>query len=473
MFWRKSWCDQWRRFLADERSFHNDERGAVLIYVTLGLTVFLGFSALAIDGSYLYFMSNRAQSAADASALAGVSRLVEGDEVARSEAVAFAEKNLEVAKFGTVLQNADVDVGTWDTATRTFTDGDTPADAVRVLVRMDDTNSNPLQLFFASAIGSSEGGVVASAVATIGGGTGGFGENCLQALSPDAEDAFRVIGTADISGQGCNIQVDSCDENAAFVASGDPTIDLTVQLDDGGTGSGSINVCGGMDIGPNVNLPPDQYVNDDTGVAAGDPFDRSPFNQLPGPDEIDECNETNFSSNVNVTLSPGVYCGGISLSGNREATFLPGTYYIKDGEFKTTGSWALSGENVTFVMTGSASNLDLGGTASMAFSAPTSGDYAGFVFFGDPNNPATDDHRMHGTPLGAFHGIAYFPGAGVELLGTVDGELPGGSDDCSVLIADTLFFNGTVELNLASECSDFQGTPAFDNTGALTFRLVD
>jgi hypothetical protein len=292
-------------------------------------------------------------------------------------------------------------------------------------------------------------------------------------LSPDAEDAFRVVGTADISGQGCNIQVDSCDENAAFVASGDPTIDLTVALDDGGTGSGSINVCGGMDVGPNVDLPPEPYVNDNTGTAAGDPFDHAPYNQLPAPEEIDTCDETDFSSNADVTLSPGVYCGGISLSGNRTANFLPGTYYIKDGEFSTSGNWALAGQDVTFVMTGSASNLDLGGTASMAFSAPTTGDYAGFVFFGDPNNPATDPHRMHGTPLGAFHGIAYFPGAGVELLGTVGGDLPGGTDDCSVLIADTLFFNGTVQLNLASECSDFQGTPPFSDVGVLTLRLVD
>ena len=472
MVMRKSLFTACRSFLGDERSFGRDDRGSVLIYVTAGLTVFLGFSALAIDGSYLYFMSNRAQSAADAAALAGVSRLADGDGVVRTEAIDFASKNLTVAEYGAVLQNADVDIGTWDSGARTFTDGATPADAVRVVVRMDDTNSNPLQLFFASAIGTSEAGVVASAVATAGGGTS-FGENCLQALSPDAEDAFRVIGTADISGQGCNIQVDSCDEDAAFTASGDPTIDLTVELDDGGTGSGSINVCGGMDIGPNVNLPPEPYVNDNTGVAAGDPFDRTPFNQLPAPEEIDECSETDFSSNADVTLSPGVYCGGISLSGNNVADFMPGTYYIVDGEFKTTGNWALSGEDVTFVMTGAASNLDLGGTASMAFSAPTTGDYAGFVFFGDPNNPATDAHRMHGTPLGAFHGIAYFPGAGVELLGTVGGDLPGGTDDCSVLIADTLFFNGTVELNLASECSDFQGTPPFDETGTLTLRLVD
>jgi Flp pilus assembly protein TadG len=472
MLRRKSWFKGLRRFLGDERSFGRDDGGTVLIYVTLGLTVFLGFSALAIDGSYLYFMSNRAQTSADAAALAGVSQLEEGDEVVRAEAIDFAAKNLTVASYGNVLQNADVDIGTWNSGTRVFTDGATPADAVQVVVRMDDTNSNPLQLFFAAALGSPEGGVAALAVATLGGGES-LGENCLQALNPEAENAFRVVGTADITAEGCNIQIDSCHESAAFVA-GDPSIDLTVELDDGGTGSGSINICGGMFVTEEADLPPEQYVNDNTGTSAGDPFDRSPFDEMPSAEEIDECDETDFTASDEsvVTLSPGVYCGGISLSGNQAAEFEPGTYYIKDGEFKTTGSWDLSGEGVTFVMTGAASNLELGGTASMAFSAPLTGDYAGFVFFGDPNNPATDPHKLHGTPLGAFHGIAYFPEADVRLLGTVGGELPGGTSDCSVLIADTFFLNGTIELNLASECTDFQGTEPF-LTGPLTFRLVD
>ncbi|MDZ4738033.1 MAG: TadG family pilus assembly protein, partial [Rhodospirillaceae bacterium] len=176
------------------RAFGADTRGAVLIYVTLAMAVFTGFSALAIDGSYLYLMKNRAQSAADAAALAGVSQLPDED-AARLEAISFAEKNLAVADFGDVLASADVTPGLWDPDARTFTAGGSTPDSVEVVIHMDADNNNPLQLFFASILGSNESGVAASAVATATGGES-FGENCLQALSPDAEDAFRVIGTA-------------------------------------------------------------------------------------------------------------------------------------------------------------------------------------------------------------------------------------------------------------------------------------
>jgi Flp pilus assembly protein TadG len=457
------------------RQFAKDRRGAVIIYVTLGLTVFLGFSALAIDGSYLYLMSNRAQSAADAAALAAASQLPD-EELATDAALDFAGKNLSSDDFGDVLSDSDITFGSWDPDTRTFTGGTSPADAVEVVVRMSDDNSNAVQLFFANAMGFNEAGVVASAVATTGGAPGGVGEACLQALNPSAADAFRVVGTAFIRGEGCNIQVDSCHPTSAFRASGTPDIDLTVELDEGGTSSGDLNICGGMSATPEVELPPEGHVFDESGEQLGDPFDNAPFDTLPAAEETASCDEDDFSASGNTTLWPGVYCGGISLTGNGTATLQPGTYYIKDGEFKVTGNRALDGDGVTFVLVGADANLSLGGVSSMALSAPTTGDYAGFVFFGDRNNPATDTHKIHGTPLGGMHGISYFPNADVELLGTaaVAGSGAEGTDDCSILIADTLFFNGTVDMNIATECSDYQGTPAFgEGLGPLSIKLVD
>jgi Flp pilus assembly protein TadG len=455
----------------DFRSFLKDDRGAVLIYVTLAMSTLLGFSALAIDGSYLYLVRNQAQSAADSAALSGATQLPD-NAAATNIAIEYASKNLSVAEYGNVLVAADVDLGHWDTGTRIFTDGVTPSDAVRVTVRLSDANANPVQLFFASIFGQADTGVVTSAIATSGATSSGLGDSCLQAMNPSAANAFRVVGKADIHGTGCNIQVDSCHASDAFNASGSPDIDLTVALDDGGIGSGEIHVCGGMSTTPNVSLPPAQHVHADTGQSNGDPFDRPPFDNLPAAGETASCDNIGFARSGNATLQPGVYCGGISLTGSGTATLQPGTYYIKDGELKVTGSRALAGNGVTFVMVGSASNLALGGVSSMAISAPTTGDYAGFVFYGDRNNPASGSHKIHGTPLGGFNGIAYFPGAGVELVGTASASNAPGSDDCAVVIADTMFFNGTVDLHLAAECSDYQGTPAFQQVIA-TSRLVD
>src|SRR5882724_3688904 len=52
-----------------------DDRGAVLVYVTVGLGVFIGVAALAIDGSRLFTLQTEFQSAADAYALAGAAEL--------------------------------------------------------------------------------------------------------------------------------------------------------------------------------------------------------------------------------------------------------------------------------------------------------------------------------------------------------------------------------------------------------------
>lgn len=455
------------------RILAKDRRGAVIVYVTLGLTAFLGFSALAIDGSYLYFMTNRAQSAADAAALAAASQLP--DEAAASDAaIEFAGKNLASDRWGNVLSDSDIAFGNWDTDTRLFSEGGEPSNAVQVVVRMSDDNANPVQLFFANMLGYTEAGIAAAAIATTGGPSGGaLGEDCLLALNPEDPDSIRVVGTADVTGEGCNIQVDSCHEASAFTASGTPTIDLTVELDGGGFGSGELNVCGGMSVTPNVNLPPEQYVNADSGIQKGDPFENTDYQLMPAAEETADCDNTGFSATKNVTLWPGVYCGGISLTGNGTATLQPGTYYIKNGQFKVTGNRTLNGNGVTFVLTGAAANLDLGGVSSMALAAPTTGDYAGFVFFGDPNAPATATHKIHGTPLGAFHGIAYFPSATVEYLGTAAGDISGGTDDCAIMIADKFFFNGTVDIALSSECSDFQGQAPFEGLGPLALRLVD
>jgi Flp pilus assembly protein TadG len=457
------------------RKFVSDQRGAVIVYVTIGLGVFMGFSALAIDGSYLFLMSNRAQSAADAAALAAASQLPD-EAAAESVAIEYAEKNLDVADYGNVLAATDVEFGTWDADTRTFSLGISPADAVRATVRMSNDNANPIQLFFANALGHSETGVVASAIATSGGNVNAVGEACLQALNPTDEDSFRVVGTAVIHGEGCNIQVDSCHPTSAFRASGDPNIDLTVELDEGGVSSGDLNVCGGLNVTPNVDLPPEPYTNGETGEQLGDPFNTPPFDSLPAADETATCDENDFSATSSATLWPGVYCGGLALTGNGTANLQPGTYYIKDGEFSVTGTRALVGDGVTFVLVGSAANVDLGGVSSMALSAPLTGSYAGFVFFGDRNNPATDTHKIHGTPLDGMHGISYFPNATAELLGTsaVSGSGATGTDDCSIIIADKMFFNGTVNMTLATECSDYQETPAFGTgVGPLSLKLVD
>lgn len=57
------------------RHLARDESGAALVYVSVALTVFMGFAALVIDGSRLFTLDTELQSAADAIALAGAAEL--------------------------------------------------------------------------------------------------------------------------------------------------------------------------------------------------------------------------------------------------------------------------------------------------------------------------------------------------------------------------------------------------------------
>src|SRR5881396_3894914 len=87
-----------KRMQAFGRRLARDERGAVLIYVSLALTVFMGFTALVIDGGRLFTLDTEMQSAADALALAGAAEL-DGN----SDAITRADKAMGKASGVTAL----------------------------------------------------------------------------------------------------------------------------------------------------------------------------------------------------------------------------------------------------------------------------------------------------------------------------------------------------------------------------------
>jgi Flp pilus assembly protein TadG len=74
-----------RRMLRLGRRIARCEDGAVLIYVSIALTVFMGFAALVIDGGRLFTLDTEMQSHADALALAGAAEL-DGSTGARARA---------------------------------------------------------------------------------------------------------------------------------------------------------------------------------------------------------------------------------------------------------------------------------------------------------------------------------------------------------------------------------------------------
>ncbi|MBV8452951.1 MAG: hypothetical protein JOZ29_11845, partial [Deltaproteobacteria bacterium] len=96
------------------------------------------------------------------------------------------------------------------------------------------------------------------------------------------------------------------------------------------------------------------------------------------------CGPVALTGNNSVTLSPGLYNGGINITGNSTVSFNPGTYVIAGGGLSVTGNSTLSGQGVTFYLTAGSSGygpVNITVNATINLSAPSSGPLEGILFF--------------------------------------------------------------------------------------------
>ena len=99
---------------------------------------------------------------------------------------------------------------------------------------------------------------------------------------------------------------------------------------------------------------------------------------IPGPGS---CTATNkVVTGNNVKLTPGTYCGGLTISNAKKVGLASGTYVIT-GKFDITSS-QVSGSDVTIVLSGKNGSLDWEGS-DVSFQAPRTGPMAGMVVVAD------------------------------------------------------------------------------------------
>jgi Flp pilus assembly protein TadG len=146
------------------RELRRREDGAVLVYVSIALTVFMGFAALVIDGGRLFTVDTELQSAADALALAGAAEL-DGNADAITRAT---------NAINTLVQNNSTlsnDTSTITVSAPIFLsalpDDDQPLSAVEALsttdpavarfveVKLTNADGRSISTLFATAIGGS------------------------------------------------------------------------------------------------------------------------------------------------------------------------------------------------------------------------------------------------------------------------------------------------------------------------------
>lgn len=373
--------------------------GQVMVLVAIGLIALIGFAGLAVDVGGFWSARRSMQTAADAAALAGATALRLGDSTSGAADQASAANNYTNGSGGVVV-----------TVNNPPTDGPYAGNSnyVEVIV------SRPEPAYFLRVLGYNTVDVSARSVASSVNGPA-----CLYALDPSASGALTVGGSSSVN-LSCGAIVDSSDATA-LNSNGGATLTAA-----------NIGVAGGYDGSGFTPTPV-------TGIApASDPL------SYLQPPTVGPCNYYNVhagtTSGTNY-LYPGVYCGGVQISGNNPVVFEPGIYILDGGGLKVTASSAtVSGTGVMFYDTYGYSAygpIELSGSNTANLSAPTSGPYAGILFYQDPRVPlGSKGSTITGSSGSTFDGAIYFPTTNITYSGSSS------SNGYTIIVGDTVTVSG-------------------------------
>lgn len=140
-----------------------------MVYTTIGMVAFAAIVSLGVDVAHVRLVKIQLQNAADASARYAAAGMPTSLAQARNNAVAAAADNTADGATIVVDSNQDVDFGTWDSGTKTFTvlsgAAQSSANAVRVTCRRTSSRGDPVSLFFGPVVGKGTCDVWAQSVA--------------------------------------------------------------------------------------------------------------------------------------------------------------------------------------------------------------------------------------------------------------------------------------------------------------------
>jgi hypothetical protein len=339
----------------------------MLVFVAIAMVGLLGMLALTLDVGSGNRQRRIAQTAADAGAIGGGTQIYRNLDSASVDSV--ARRNASLNGFS----GAEVTVNYPPKS------GPHLGDKQYVEVLINKT----LPSLFGRIFNVDSVQVKARAVA----GTGAFSTLCVFGLG--------TSGTVlDIPANGglqtnCGIAVNSTDSKA---------IDNKFNIE-----APFVSVVGGITGGTSGSL------------ATGSAPAVDPYAYLQVPAETG-CDFNNTVVSGTVSLSPGVYCGGITIGKNDQANLAAGTYVVRGGG---VSGGSITGNGVTIIIANGPGNdqsayrpMTFPQSCNVSLTAPTSGPFKGVVLFGDPAGPASGPNSLNdfcGKGDTDITGTIYFP----------------------------------------------------------------
>lgn len=391
--------------------------GKVVVLVALCLTGMVGVVAIALDGGVLLDDQQQLQAVADAAALAAASDLYvnyptnqgadpKGTAAQSAQTVATANGFENATNGTTVTVNIPPKSGTFSGQ----------AGYAEVIIQYNQTR------YFSNIFGSGAIAVEARAVAR--GMQNPYAKAAILLLDPSSAGAFNDTGNG-LTVTGAPILINSSSSQAAELSGNAlvtaPQMKIVGNYTIGG-GNASIN----STVSTGVTATPDPLAKLPLPVASSLSVERTSLLSLAGGSS---------------TLQPGVYNGGIALSSTASVTLQPGIYYLNGGGLNISGQASLSGSGVMIYNNPllSTDAINISGQGTISLSPPTSGIYAGIMFF--QARSSTVGLSLSGGSNMSITGTIYAAGARLTLSG-------GGNSMSSQIIADDLTTTGNGTINV-------------------------
>jgi len=266
---------------------------------------------------------------------------------------------------------------------------------------------------------------------------------CLYALDPTADRAFQIAGAQSVY-SACGIVVESSASDG-FEMEGSETLYLQ--------NHSQVSVVGGAQLNGQTKLWDTINNSQVQAVQVTSPGDPLASIAAPTTGMIVGRTPTYYDMNskpTNNTLSPGVYCGGLTIGNTNGTAFTmsPGVYIIAGGGLVFNSQASVSGSGVTIYNTSSSgwgcassynyTPVTISGQVTANLSAPTTGSLAGILFFGNRTGcptPGACQDQINGGSTAILNGALYFKSDQLTITGS-------NASGYMMLVADKIYING-------------------------------
>jgi hypothetical protein len=407
---------------------HRSFPGQMMLLVAISLVVLLGLAGLATDFGLLWTEKRQIQTAADAAAVAGALAVVSG-----GNATTAAKTDSSVNGFTDGSNSVTVTVNN-PPASGSYAGDSTAVEAIV---------TKPEPTYFLRVLGYSSVAIEGRAVAHTG------AHDCIYVMDPSANNALVVSGGTSLTSS-CGILVNSS-STSGLVASGGACVSATA-------------------IGVNASSE-SQAACVSPAVTFNVPRAPDPLAYLTAP-ALGSCTASTtsghgYTATDGATISQGTYCGGITVPGGATLNLNPRLYILDGGGLTVSGTSNIIGSGVTFYNTGTNSGstqykpITVSGGSTTSLTAPTSGSYAGILFFEDrglSTNNNNQKNAISGQSGAQFTGALYFLNSELDFTG-------GSKAAYTVIVADILNLTGGTTAN--SDYSTLGGASPARETAAL------